>query len=182
MANWKKSFNAIPEAIDAKLTQIKEDYVIVAATKKVKRHDVETEVYDHIGLIIKDDAVFAEGPVVPDESVGRTSAYNVNGREIVRKDLPKITKTFIWETPNFGDASTYGTHTHYNDREVYQRQIFEPRFLAIACELMSDPKLDTVLVKFSIEQIFDKKIARFQRGFAFCLEPLAGKYRRRRYF
>ncbi len=128
--------------------------------------------YDHVGLVINDGVVFAENPVVPDETVGRTSSFNVHGREIIRKDLPRITKTFIWDSPNFGDAATYGTHTHYRDREVYQRQIFEARFLSIKTEIMSDAQLDTVLAKFSIEQIFDKASPVFEDDIFFAMNLL----------
>jgi len=47
-----------------------------------------------------------------------------------------ITKTYYWETPNFGDASTYGTHLHYQDREVYQREFHEPRMYRLTVEML----------------------------------------------
>jgi len=38
--------------------------------------------------------------------------------------------------PNFGDASTYGTHLHYQDREVYQREFHEPRMYRLTIEML----------------------------------------------
>jgi hypothetical protein len=52
----------------------------------------------------------------------------LNGWDVKRTDLPMITKSYSWETPNFGDGSTYGYHTTYRSREVYQLEVFDPAF------------------------------------------------------
>ncbi|HEY0434547.1 MAG TPA: hypothetical protein VGC95_11775, partial [Chitinophagaceae bacterium] len=118
---WKQSYRSIPTSVAAELARITSDIVIVAATKKIPVSEIARGLYAHLGLG-HGDADFKITPsVVPPEAVGKFSDRNVNGWEIKRTDLPKITKTFSWETPNFGDASTYGTHIHYQDREVYQR-------------------------------------------------------------
>jgi hypothetical protein len=84
-----------------------------------------------------------------------------------------IVKTYTWETPNFGDAATYGTHMHYQDREVYQREYFEPRNFSISVEILSQREGGaSALVKFSVDGILDRTRADFEHDLAFCLNLL----------
>lgn len=128
--------------------------------------------YAHLNLRYDGHSFDIHSPVVPAKSVGLYATRNRDGWEIKRTDLPKITKTFSWETPNFGDASTYGTHTHFQDREVYQKQVFEPRMFGISVELMNSPGTDTALVKFQVEQPLDKNSETFSDDLLFCLNLL----------
>ena len=110
-APWKRNLRKIPEPIERKLAKLTGKDVIVAAVKKIPEHDIADGMYSH--LLMK---MGASGPefaeqVTPDPRVGRWSRTNVEGWEVVRKDLPMYQKTFAVESPNWGDASTYGTHT-----------------------------------------------------------------------
>jgi hypothetical protein len=169
---WKQSHRTVPASIAAELARITSDVVVVAATKKIPVPDIARGLYAHLGL--RHDAADFKiaASVVPAPNVGKYSDRNVNGWEVKRTDLPKITKTFSWETPNFGDASTYGTHTHYQDREVYQRQVFEPRFFPIKVELLNSPGVGTALVKFEVGQLLDRRARAFADEFLFCLNLL----------
>jgi hypothetical protein len=117
---WKGSYRSIPAAITADLNNIKSDLVVVAATKKIPVEVIASGQYAHVGLTYKKSAVNITDSILPDADVGRYATRNRLGWEIKRTDLPMVTKTFSWETSNFGDASTYGTHVHYQDREVYR--------------------------------------------------------------
>jgi hypothetical protein len=83
-----------------------------------------------------------------------------------------MTKTYSWETPNFGDASTYGTHTHYQDREVYQVEVFEPRMFPVKAEVMNAPGANAALVRFTVDQVLDKTAGGFETDLLFCLNLL----------
>lgn len=169
---WKQSHRSIPAPIAAELGRIKSDLVIVAATKKIPVLDIARGLYAHLGLRHDGTDFSLAANVVPPASVGKYSDRNLNGWEVKRTDLPMITKTFSWETPNYGDASTYGTHTHYRDREVYQRQVFEPRFFPIKVELLNSPGVDTALIKFEVGQTLDRRADGFEDEFLFCLNLL----------
>jgi hypothetical protein len=69
---------------------------------------------------------------------------------------------------------------HYQDREVYQREYFEPRNFSISVEVLSQRESGTsALVKFSIDGILDRTRADFAQDLAFCLNLLqenAGVY------
>jgi hypothetical protein len=67
---------------------------------------------------------------------------------------------------------TYGYHTHYRDREVYQLQVFEPRFFPIKVELLNSPGVGTALVKFEVGQLLDRRARGFDDEFLFCLNLL----------
>jgi hypothetical protein len=101
---WKQSHRSIPASIAEELARIPSDIVIVAATKKIPVPDIARSLYAHLGLR-HDGADFKiAGSVVPPSVAGKFSDRNLNGREVKITDLPKITKTFSWETPNFGDG------------------------------------------------------------------------------
>lgn len=169
---WKQSFRDIPPLITAELNRIGSDIIIVAATKKIPTSDIKKGLYDHLGLQHDGAKTSVVTCIVPQATVGKYSDRNLNGYVIKRTDLPKITKTFSWETPNFGDASTYGTHTHHQDRLVYQLQAFEPRNYQIKIEILNDPTVDTVLVKFEVDQPLDRSAAGFDDELFFCLNLL----------
>lgn len=171
---WKRNISKTPDAILNALFTINSNLVVVAATKKVAVGDIEKGIYHHIGLRYEEGQVIATPSVVPSENLGRFSTRNIEGWKKVRRDLPKITKTFYWETPNFGDEFTYGTHMHYQDREVYQSEYYEPRFLAITTEILKAPDNGKgfALVKFAIAEILDRTHVSFDHNLFFSLNLL----------
>jgi hypothetical protein len=56
---------------------------------------------------------------LPPASSGRWSKWNVNGREIVRRDLPKVYHSWTIEAPDFQGP---GTHSITFSREVFRKQ------------------------------------------------------------
>ena len=96
--------------------------------------------------------------------MGKYSRTNIAGEEIVRKDLPMITKTFAVETPNYGDW-TYGSHDVYFDREVYVREYFPPKLNEIAIEMVAkETNGETIYVmKFRVDEVMDTTSEHFHR-------------------
>jgi hypothetical protein len=171
---WQRNLLKVPTQIVAALSAITSDLVVIAVTKKVTISDIEKGVYNHLGLKFEHGQISSTPSVIPPTSMGRFSTRNIEGWEIVREDLPMITKTFSWETPNFGDASTYGTHTHYRDREVYQREYYEPQHLPITTEVLNVPN-DAgrfALIKFAVDDILDRTRADFEHNLFFNLNLL----------
>lgn len=170
---WKRNLAKISEQIKARLDELASDRVVVADTKKVPIADVEAGVYRHLGVSSRSGAIVVGEPVLPPANMGKWSTRNREGWEYPRKDLPKITKTFSWETPNFGDASTYGTHTHYQDREVYQVEAHEPRGYQISTEVLNEPTdAGFVLLKFTVETVLDRTEDGFDLELLWCLNLL----------
>jgi hypothetical protein len=125
-------------------------------------------------MCLDGDTVVVSPSVVPAAETGQYSERNLHGWEIVLKDEPKITKSYSWETPNFGDAATYGTHTHFQSREVYQRKPFEARYLPIVVEVIKEPENSggMALVKFAVGWTLDRSRDDFDDDLLFCLNLL----------
>lgn len=171
---WKRNISKVPEAIRIALSQITSGLVIVAVTKKIAVGDIAKGIYHHLRVSFEDGQLTTVPSIVPSENMGKFSKRNIAGWEIVRYDLPMITKTFYWETPNFGDEVTYGTHTHSRDREVYQREVYEPQFLPITIEVLKAPEGDGgfALIKFAVQTILDRTRDDFEHNLFFNLNLL----------
>lgn len=169
---WKRNFNKIPPHVQSAVNDIDADLVIVAATKKVLKSDVALGLYDHLNVTIEGGALNCGPPTIPPATSGKWSTRNVEGWDRKRTDWPMVQKTYVWETPNFGDAATYGTHTHFWTRDVYQHQVFEPQSMAITAEVLQDAGGDQVLVKFSIDPMLSKTQPEFELMLLWTLNVL----------
>ncbi|PSJ62238.1 hypothetical protein [Pseudaminobacter soli (ex Li et al. 2025)] len=131
---WKRNLNKIPQTVTTSLADIKTDLVVAAVTKLIRPSEIRST-YRHLAFPSQKGEVQTS---LPSLDMGKYSTRNQHGWDVVRRDLPMITKTYYWETPNFGDASTYGTHLHYQDREVFQREFHEPRMYRLTIEMLRD--------------------------------------------
>lgn len=136
MSNWKKSFRAIPPDIEKKLAKLKSKTVVVGCAAKLSEKDIRDGVYEHLGIVIEKGQPSFDERIVPDASAGHAADFNTNGREIVRKDLPMILKSFSFEAPNYGDWSN-GSHEVTHERKVYQREFIPPDENEITIKLLA---------------------------------------------
>lgn len=169
---WKRNFIKVPAKIVEVVDSLETDLIVVAQTKLVKFADIDAGVYSHLGIKRIGETLEIKPSVVPVAKLGKFSERNRIGWEKKRTDLPKIKRTYTWETPNFGDASTYGTHMHSQEREVYQRELFEPPVHAITIEALGEPTSDGVLIKFSVDHTLDRRHARFSEDLLHCINLL----------
>jgi hypothetical protein len=101
---------------------------------------------------------------------GKYSAYNVEGKDIVRKDLPKTTKTFSFYAPNWGDSSN-GMHLVSHVREVYQREFIPPKEVELSITLL-EQQGDAWIVKFAIDQVISRSAPDFEWDLLYNLNIL----------
>lgn len=148
---WKSNFRNTPPKVQAELEKIDSELVVVATVKKLLATDVASGVYSHLGLDVDPttNLITARGAVDPTLDAGKWSLRNAMGWDRKRPDLPMVQKTYVFDTPNFGDAATYGTHTHVWTRDVYQHQVFEPQGMKIEPTVMSGGQ-ESALVKFAL--------------------------------
>jgi len=104
-----KNYRAVPERITAKLTTIKSTSVVVACLLKLSKAGIKGGKFAHLGITLKNDELHYPKSVIPRYDVGRTSKINTEGLEVIRKDLPAVTKSYSIEAPNYGDWSK-GSH------------------------------------------------------------------------
>lgn len=72
------------------------------------------------------DAPPTEGESIIPSPVGPTSTFNANGREIVRKDLPKISQSrMVWSTWNDWHGNPH-SGMQIRSQQVYQRELVPP--------------------------------------------------------
>lgn len=169
---WKRGFLKVPPAVVAALGKIPSRLVQVAATKRISLADIAAGLYAHVGLSIDNDGkVVSQSRNSPLTEAGKWSERSNFGWEIVRKDLPMTTKSFSFEAPNFGDAARNGTSMRVIQRDVYQRQVFEPRGLLIDTEIMAAAG-DPIVVKFALNELLDRDYREFDRLFLWSINVL----------
>jgi hypothetical protein len=121
-------------------------------------------------LRLSEGQLVLPAPQIPAADVGRFSGTNVEGREIIRKDLPMTTRSYSWESPNYGDWSK-GSHTHTITRDVYQREFIPPKELTLSISL-----LDTIdgafIIKFAIDQTLSRGAPDFESDLLYNLNLL----------
>jgi hypothetical protein len=136
----------VPQPLLNRLNAFAADDVVVAVVKRITAQDVER--YQDLGISIESDELALPSSFVPPVEAGKYSRANVEGKDVVRKDLPMVTKTFSWESPNWGDWSN-GSHTHYMTREVYQRDFIPPKDVQLSITLLEVRDGLEFIVKFA---------------------------------
>lgn len=155
----KKNFNSIPEHIRVKLAVIETDLIEVCTIEKINAKNIKD--YEKLGFKFRSDEIeFTKNPLLPLESWGRYSKYNIKGRTIIRKDLPKVTTDIPYELQDWGGYWHTGTYQRF----VYQREFWEPKFLNLEFTPIKQMGTD-FLVKISVEGILNKA----QKDFEFEL-------------
>ena len=110
--------------------------------------------------------------MVPPPQQGKYSNWNVNGKVVIRKDLPKETHYNYVDAPNWGD-SYYGTHTVALPYEKYPREYVAPRNTSIEIESVDrSPDLPLYVIKFQVSEILNRGSADFEGRLFFCLNLL----------
>src|SRR5687767_8356233 len=115
---WPRNFRKIPIDVWASIQEATDPVVVIACPVKIKKSEIDAGVYEHVGLTWEGQ----KEPVRPEWKVGRHSKYNLEGWQMVQRNLPKVSKDYSFEAPNFGDPSR-GTHEVNQTRKIYQRRL-----------------------------------------------------------
>ena len=163
-------FRRIPDYIEQELHNIQSQHIIVAAILNVSNPEISHGVYRHLGIRYKDDHLILPKSISPDKLSGLYARRNRNGIIWILKSLPKITKTFSFESPNFGDPDK-GYHTTYIDRKVYQRRLEPPRDWEIVLSVISQDN-EHVRIKITINTILNRQNSDFREELYFAINLL----------
>lgn len=98
--------------------------------------------------------------IVPEIKNGHASKYNQRTKIVTLNDLPKIDKTFTWDSPNFGDWSK-GSHEVERTMKVRQKVYFEPLFLSLGIEKLKETDKE-IGFKFTINRLLSKTNKSFE--------------------
>ena len=162
MRTPKKNLRKIPERVLDRLQLLAGDKVAAACVRVISQSSIKQGEFGHLGIEIQAGVVRFAERLVPTAAAGKYSRWNVDGREVVRHDLPKVRKYFTVEVPNFGDW-TKGSHDVNIPRDVHQREFIEPvrKELSLAL-LRTDVGDDPVhLFRVRVEEVLHRNAADF---------------------
>lgn len=173
---WKRNLLQIPQSVAAKVEAAKHDDLVVACTRKLPLGAVQAGTYAHLGIDWKNEALsFSTVPILPTPLAGKYSKRNIEGREIVRKDLPMEKKIVSFDSPNFGDWSK-GSHEVSWTIDTYRRDHEAPRFLRIVVEHLAteqDANGQPVFVfKFHVDAVLRRGTDGFEAELLYALNVL----------
>ncbi len=168
-------FRRIPDYIDQELSRIQSQHVIVAAIIEATKAEVANGAYKHVGIRIQDSKVVIPDTLTPDMIKGLYARRNRNGTIWVLRDLPKVSKTYWWESPNFGDP-TKGYHSNYRDIDVYQRRLEPPRDWEINLSIISEDE-SHIRIKARLVAVLDRRDDYFKKDLFFALNLMQEQFR-----
>ena len=160
----KKHLRKIPENILEKLKTIKGKDVVVGCAVKFKADELAAGSLKHLGITLMPGGLELPAAVVPPKSQGKYSAQNVEGIEIIRKDLPKEKHYRSIDVPNWGDWSN-GSHDVDIPYEMYPRDFIPPKELEVTMACANKRAgLSSYVISFQIKETLDKTAKNFQKG------------------
>jgi len=163
----KKNFRKTPNSILIKVKNIQNDDVVIFGVSSLYTIDIKNEKYNHLSISIENENISFNETIIPDKKQGKHSNWNINGREIKRKDLPKETFYNYVEAPNWGDSSN-GTHIVALPCERYPIEFIPPRFSSIKVELLKILQ-NSFVFKFTLSEVLNKKDGNFKDRLFDCI-------------
>jgi hypothetical protein len=165
----KKNLLKVPKHLLERINAFAADDVVVAVVKRIRAEEVSG--YADLGMSVSAGEVLLPKPFVPDVEAGRYSRANVEGKDLVRKDLPMVEKTSSWESPNCGDWSK-GSHTRSITRDVYQRDFIPPKEVELSLTLLEVLSGPEYVVRFAVDQVLSKQASDFEADLLYNLNIL----------
>ncbi|MBN2694340.1 hypothetical protein JXR93_06725 [bacterium] len=164
----------IPSKIINKLKTIKTPSIVVGSVKNLTKKDILETKLHYMNFCIKGDKLTIDQNIlIPAEEFGTVSNENVNGKEIIHKDKPKIRKNICYGSrPKFGDSSK-GFFTLWQTKEIYQKSFIQPKGLSIKIEIQDyDKTQESWRVLFIIDTPFAINSITFEDDLLFALSLL----------
>ena len=163
-------FRRIPDYIEQELHSIESQHIIAAAIINASKAEISRGDYRHLDIQMQDGTLVYPETIYPEKLSGIYARRNRNGIVWILKDLPKITKTYSFESPNFGDPDK-DYHTTYWSRKVYQRRLEPPRDWDLALTIISQDEKN-VRIKMAINTILDREHPDFRKDLFFAVNLL----------
>lgn len=153
----KRNIRKIPEHLFAKLKTMKCDEIVVGCAVKYKATELFSGLLAHLGITLTSKGLEYPTSILPPKNRGRYSKRNIDGVEIVRRDLPMEKGYNAINSPNWGDWSN-GSHIVELPYDRYQRDFKPPRELTITIGCKDPrPKLPYYIIAFRVEEILSKR-------------------------
>jgi len=147
-------YRKVPNAIREQITACNAEQFYVGRTRSFTMSEIAAGVLGELGITSVDGELRHEESILLGPENGRWSKWNLEGRRVCRKDLPKVEKSWGWDSPNFGDWNR-GSHPVSFTKEVYQWQIRFGRRLALLIDSQQSDD-ETVVVGIRVDRVFDR--------------------------
>lgn len=148
-------YSKIPDYVRDLIGRCTTNTFYVSKVRTYSLSALASGVLAHLQITADGESVSHETGVVPAATNGRWSRYNLEGKVVVRKDLPKVEKEFGgWTVPNFGDWGR-GSHVHYATRKVFQREIWHGKQYPILIDVQGTADGRATL-GFRVDCLFDR--------------------------
>lgn len=161
-----KNIIKIPNKIKEQLETFSQDDVVVACVKYIPNEEINK--YKHLNIQYINGELIVPPSDTPDPNAGKFSRANLEGFEKKRTDLPKISKDFSFDAPNWGG---YGTHEVSHTREVFQKDFYPPKEVELKIEQV-EKRENGFKIKFSIEQVINRRTPNFEKELLYNLNLL----------
>lgn len=161
-----KNLLKVPGHILQRLATFDQDDVVAATVKLVLPADIAR--YAPLGLSLNGDDLGLPEPQPPNPAAGRYSNANLYGMEKVRKDLPKVTKSYGFWAPSWKSGSY---HYVSHDREVYIREVYPPKQVNLSIVLV-ERRGEGFLLRFAIDQVLSRRTPNFEQELLYNLNLL----------
>lgn len=161
-----KNLIKIPAHLLQRLATFDQDDIVAATVKLVLPSDFPR--YAQLGLSLNAEEIKLPEPQPPSPTAGRYSNANLFGMEKVRKDLPKVTKSYGFWAPSWRSGSY---HYVSHDREVYIREIYPPKQVNFSIVLI-ERRGEGYLLRFAIDQVLSRRTPNFERELLYNLNIL----------
>jgi hypothetical protein len=167
----KKNLRKVPPNIMKKVHNIENQYIVVGILKNFDRNSILEGHLSHLDITLDETSLIVPSEVMPKATQGKYSERNIDGYEIIRKDLPKETHYRTMEVPSWG--SYYSTHEVDMPYEKYPRDYVSPRLSTIKIECQNtSPDLEKYAIKFEVSDILDKGHPTFEENLLIALNLL----------
>ncbi|MBU2493331.1 MAG: hypothetical protein KJ571_11955 [Bacteroidetes bacterium] len=158
----RKNFRTTPERINTKVIQMQERFISVSCLVSYSSEKIRDGYLNHLNIFLDETGLYFPETIIPNEEQGKHSNKNVNGEVIIRNDLPKETKYYTWEVPNWGDYSN-GSHYINVPRKVYRRDFIAPHFVSINIQCPdTSPDAKQYRILFQLDEVLDKEADNFE--------------------
>lgn len=161
-----KNLLKVPGHLLQRLATFDQDDIVAATVKLVLPSDIAR--YTALGISLNGDALSLLEPQPPNPVAGRYSNANLFGMEKVRKDLPKVAKSFGFWAPSWKSGSY---HYVSHDREVYIREVYPPKQVNLSIVLI-ERRGDGFLLRFAIDQVLSRRTPKFEQELLYNLNLL----------
>ncbi len=168
----KSNLRVIPQSIKQRLKSVNGRPVIAAYSRVYTARELGEGALAHLGITLFAGKLAYSPSVLPPEQSGKYSYRNINGEEIVRRDLPKETHYNSIESPNWGDSYN-GTHTVDLPFEKYPRDFISPGLTRLKVTArISETEETNYLMVFEVDRVLHQKNKGFDDDLLVCLNLL----------